>query len=479
VQSDQPLLDRSDSALEPYTAELPVRRWPERRVVVLLSATLLLIGAFAASFLNEGALDELAVLYVVPVMLFGLELGVVGGACGAAIAIVLLFTASGRHSEVTAVGLVASSASFLIAGITAGRFSQRMRTARSRQERLLISGLRLARLENLDALPNVLAEELEQALDVAKVEVLLHGAPAVVAGSSARETLRVPIRAHEIDYGNLTLGLPAGRSFTPEDRVVAEKLALQAGVAADNQRLLASEIERARLQAELEHTRGRLASHLRNVGQILDSQEAERHEIARQLHEQAAQAMAGILMGLHVLERDVEQEVTRKQLEEVSDVARGTLTDLRRLAVSVRPPSLDDLGLQSALEGIAQREGTHGGRRITLHCDTYPHDLASEVEACAYRVADQAIGALTGSLILKVKVDHDRDTLRLEIAGRAEDEHEQLLAKLAAARARVELLGGVLQTPSSGDGRITIVAALPLHPNRDTPGGLTCAGDDA
>jgi signal transduction histidine kinase len=432
--------------------------------VVLLSATVLLVGAFAVSWLNEGALDELAVLYVAPVMLVGLELGVVGGACEAAVAVVLLFAASGRHSELAPLGLVASSVSFLIAGVIAGRFSQRMRAARKRQERLLISGLRLARLDNLDALPNVLAEELVQALDVASVEVQLHGAPAVVAGSSARETLRVPIRAHDIDHGTLTLGLPAGRSFTPEDRVVAEKLALQAGVAADNQRLLASEIERARLHAELEHTRGRLASHLRNVGQILDSQEAERREIARQLHEQAAQAMAGVLMGLHVLERDVEQEVTRKQLEEVSDVARGTLTDLRRLAVSVRPPSLDDLGLQSALEGIAEREGTHGGRRITLHCDTYPHDLASEVEACAYRVAEEAIRALHGSLTLKVTVDHDRDTLRLGLTGRSEDQPEQLLVKLASAQARIELMGGTLETVSGGNGRMTIVAALPLHP---------------
>ena len=98
------------------------------------------------------------------------------------------------------------------------------------------------------------------------------------------------------------------------------------------------------LHAELEHTRTRLDSHLRNVNQILDSQETERREIARQLHDQAAQAMAGVLIGLHVLERDIDQELTRKQLEEVSDIARTTLVDLRELALSVRPPSLDDLG---------------------------------------------------------------------------------------------------------------------------------------
>ena len=106
----QRLLDEPGSAQELGPAELPVRRWPERRVVVLVFATLLLTGAFAASMLSESALDELAVLYVVPVMLAGLELGVPGGAGGAAIAIMLLFAASGRHSELAGVGLAASSA---------------------------------------------------------------------------------------------------------------------------------------------------------------------------------------------------------------------------------------------------------------------------------------------------------------------------------------------------------------------------------
>ena len=165
-------------------------------------------------------------------------------------------------------------------------------------------GLRLARLENLDALPAALAEELELALDVASVQVELCGMAPIEIGGPAGETLRIPISAHGIGFGSLTLGSTTGRSFSPEDRVVAAKLALQAGVAADNQRLLALERERAALHAELEHTRTRLDSHLRNVNQILDSQETERREIARQLHDQAAQAMAGVLFGLHVLERD-------------------------------------------------------------------------------------------------------------------------------------------------------------------------------
>jgi signal transduction histidine kinase len=462
-------------ALEP--TELPARRWVERRDVVLVLATFLLIAAFAASMLSQRGPGELAALYVLPVMLAGLELGARAGACGAGIAIALLLLASERHSGSTPGGLAASAAVLLIAGMLSGRFSERMRAGRDRQERLLASGLRLARLESVDALPVELAEEVELALDGASVKVELYGMPAVEIGSPTGETLRVPISAHGIDFGSLTLGLAQGRSFSPDDRVVAAKLALQAGVAADNQRLLALERERAALSAELEHTRTRLNSHLRNVSHILDSQEAERREIARQLHDEAAQAMAGVLFGLHVLERDPDPDpqLTRRQLEEVSDIARSTLADLRQLALSVRPPSLDDLGLEAALETIAEREGSGGARQITLHCGGYPSDLTPEIATCLYHVVEDAIQALDGPLSISLNADEDRDTLRIELSGHSVHEHEQLRGKLATAEARLELIGGTLEMSSEGTHMIDVVAELPLH--RTT--GLPHDGDGA
>lgn len=453
------------SALGPH--ELPVRRWPERRVVVLASAALLLIGTFAASMLSETALDELTVLYAVPVILVGLELGVRGGAGGAAAAIVLLLAASGRHSELGGLGLAASSTVFLIVGVLGGRFSERMRVGNYRQERLLTSGLRLARLADLDALPRVLADELEQALDVSSLRVQLRGAPGVGMINPGDETLRVPISARGIGFGSLTLGLPAGRSFTPEDRVIAAKLALQAGVAADNQLLLASEREQAALHAELERTRRCLANNLRNFSQILDSQEAERRDIARQLHDQAAQAMTAVLLGLQVLERDLDQELTRTQLEEVRHIARDTLVDLRQLAVSVRPPSLDELGLRAALDGIVERESARRAGRLTLRCEDCPRDLPPELETCAYYVVKDATEAFNGSLTVQLNVDHDRDTLRIELSGHRGNREGDPLARLATARARVELIGGTLQTSSNGPRRTGIVAELPLRSGSD------------
>jgi signal transduction histidine kinase len=451
--------DRGAADAESLT-RLPVRSWPERRVVVLAAAVLLLLGAFTASILSETALDELAVLYTLPVMLAGLELGLAGGVAGAVLAFLLLLAASGRHSELEGFGLAACGVVFFTAGALAGRFSSRMHTSQRRQQGLFDSGLSLARLETLEALPMLLADELRRTLEVSCVRVQLHDAPAVEVGIPAGEPLLVPIEARGINFGSLTLYAASRHRFAPEDKVVASQLALQAAVAADNQRLLASEHERAALYVELEQTRERFASHLRDVTQLLDSEEAERSKAAHQLHEGFAQDMAALLLELQVLAKDLDRELSRKQLEEVRAIARDTLVGLRQLALSLRPSSLDERGLKAALEGIVERELATNSRQIVLDYE-YPYGLTTEVDTCAYRLVDDAIRTSTGSLSVQLKAG-DGGELRIKICGGSTD--RELLGKLAGARARIVLIGGTLQ--SSSNGTTTIIAELPCAAKR-------------
>lgn len=427
-------------------------------MVVLTVAVLLLVGAFTASMLAETALDELAVLYAVPVVLAGLELGFAGGVAGAVLAFLFLLAASGSHSELEGLGLAACGIVFLLAGALAGRFSTRMRAAQRRQQGLFDSGLRLARLETVEALPMLLANELRRTLEASCVRVQLQDATAVEVGVPAGERLLVPIEACGISFGSLTLYAPAGHPFAPEDEVVASQLALQAAVAADNQRLLASERERAALHVELEQTRERLASHLRDVSQILDSEEAERRKVSRQLHEGAAQDMAALLLELQILARDLDLELSRKQVEDVRSIARDTLVGLRQLALDLRPPSLDEHGLQAALEGIVEREHATKSRQITLHYGC-PCDLPPEVETTAYRLVDDAIRTSTGPLTVQLKAGEGDGKLRIEIRADGGSTDRDLLGRLASARARIVLNGGTLR--SNFNGTTAIIAELP------------------
>ncbi|MGN6372493.1 MAG: histidine kinase [Solirubrobacteraceae bacterium] len=107
------------------------RSWFEHRTTVLGAAACLTVVVFVLRELDNNRLEALGLLYVVPVALVGLELGL--RAAVAAVLGTLLLVAirppSGDPS-VNALGLATRGVALLAVGVTAGRFSDRMREAK-------------------------------------------------------------------------------------------------------------------------------------------------------------------------------------------------------------------------------------------------------------------------------------------------------------------------------------------------------------
>src|SRR5579859_2414224 len=101
---------------DPGRASLLVRRWPEHRLVVLTTAALLLFGVFTGSLLSTATPAAFAVVYVLPVMLIGLELGPFGGTVAGLVACGLLLAAWLNKSDLAALDLSASAVSLVSAG---------------------------------------------------------------------------------------------------------------------------------------------------------------------------------------------------------------------------------------------------------------------------------------------------------------------------------------------------------------------------
>ncbi|GAB2651739.1 HAMP domain-containing sensor histidine kinase [Kribbella swartbergensis] len=121
----------------------------------------------------------------------------------------------------------------------------------------------------------------------------------------------------------------------------------------------------------------------------LTAQEAERHRIAQELHDQIGQRLTAVLLSLKQIadrapgdlvdEIRVAQDATRASLEEVRDVARR-----------LRPGVLEDLGLHDALAALATDFATHGVQIRRIVTPGLP-DLESDVELVIYRVAQEAL----------------------------------------------------------------------------------------
>ena len=138
----------------------------------------------------------------------------------------------------------------------------------------------------------------------------------------------------------------------------------------------------------------------------LSAQEDERRRIARELHDEIGQTLTGLLLRSEALARRAPEEL-REDLGALRDAARCGAEDAREIARRLRPEALDELGLVSALEALAER--TPIEVEYTLDRDV---ELDAEEELVVYRVAQEGLtnvvrhsGAERAQLTLRASVD--------------------------------------------------------------------------
>ena len=423
---------------------LPVRGWIEARIVVLGVAA----GLFAAIFVwrqsSGNVADNIALLYVIPISLAALELGLTAGVACAALALGLVGVwALTTQAGLGAVGVLTYGAAYFAVGAAAGRFSERMRDIQRRQSLLLQSGLALANLTRAEDLPATLARDARTLLGARGARVELIDRAPVQSGVIEGPSERIPIETRGVRYGTLAVG--AARTISPEDRVTLGLLALQAAVATENQRLFQDARERAVLRMELHDARSHLAERGHQLRELITRQEAERHQVADALHEQAAQTLAGVLLGLRALERELDPDLAAPQMGTLRSNVDSTLRTLRSLAVGLRPPVLQ-LGLQPALQALAvkARDGD-GFAEMTVALEG-TSDLSAETQTIVYRVVEEALDALGGARSVVVRAEPAGRELAIVLDGGT---HPIAPERLAVLRARLELVHGTLSATAN------------------------------
>lgn len=208
----------------------------------------------------------------------------------------------------------------------------------------------------------------------------------------------------------------------------------------------------------------------------------ERLRIAQELHDVVAHSMSVIAVqagaGAHVLDDRPEQ--ARAALGAISDISRGTLTELRRLLGVLRG---NDGGRASApAPGLADLprlvdDVRAAGIPVALHVDGAPNCLNSGVELSVYRVVQEALtnvikhaGAptkvdvnvhyLPGSLAVEV-VDDGRGLAAGWNNGRVDGAADGSGHGHVGMRERVELWGGELSLGPAPGGGFRVRATLP------------------
>ena len=125
--------------------------------------------------------------------------------------------------------------------------------------------------------------------------------------------------------------------------------------------------------------------------QLIQAQERERRRIARELHDSVGPSLSAIKYSLErgaELHRQARHADTQPLLERTIERVREAIADIRSIAMDLRPPVLDDLGVASALEWLSREFGetyTHIGvhTRIDATDTDIPQHLATTIFRCA------------------------------------------------------------------------------------------------
>lgn len=122
----------------------------------------------------------------------------------------------------------------------------------------------------------------------------------------------------------------------------------------------------------------------------LAAQEAERHRIAQELHDEVGQSLTVVLLGLKQVEGRAPADLV-PELADLRESARAGLDDVRRVARRLRPGVLEDLGLTRALAALTTDFAAHSAASVRRWFAPGLPALSPEVEVVVYRVAQEAL----------------------------------------------------------------------------------------
>jgi signal transduction histidine kinase len=125
---------------------------------------------------------------------------------------------------------------------------------------------------------------------------------------------------------------------------------------------------------------------------ILETQEAERRRIARELHDETGSALTAVLLGLKAIDATATLSEAHQASTALREIVRGALEDVARQAFALRPSALDEFGLAAALNDLSSGLQEHGGPKVDLEVDLPAGArLPPNIETAVFRITQEAL----------------------------------------------------------------------------------------
>ena len=210
------------------------------------------------------------------------------------------------------------------------------------------------------------------------------------------------------------------------------------------------------------------------AGRLIEAQDTERARIARDLHDDVSQQLAGVSIAFSGLKQRLGEYGVREELQqELVALQQQTLTlarNVRQFSHDLHPTVLRHLGLERALTSYcAELQRSHG---VVMRCEA-DGDFASvarEAGLCLYRIAQEALRnvvAHAGASCAQVRLIRRDDDSEITISddGRGFDANDPETCKglgLVSITERAKLAGGTIRIETGLNQGTRVHATIPV-----------------
>ncbi len=212
------------------------------------------------------------------------------------------------------------------------------------------------------------------------------------------------------------------------------------------------------------------------VMKIIEMQEEERKRVAREIHDGPAQSLANLVMRVEVAQNMLHKDLEKadKELEDLKNIVRSSVKDVRKIIYDLRPMSLDDLGLIPTLRRYIEDFIDETDINIEFEVLGEERELPSTHEITIFRLIQEGLNNIrkhakadTG----RVRLEFAAENLNLLIVddglGFDTDENQTDSYGITSMKERTNLLDGEFDLQSSRNRGTRIRIKLPLELRKD------------
>lgn len=219
-----------------------------------------------------------------------------------------------------------------------------------------------------------------------------------------------------------------------------------------------------------------MASNKQLALKLMNVQEEEHRYIARELHDEFGQCLAGINAVTTSINQTAKTQCPDivEEVNSVNSITSHMMEVLRSMLTRLRPAEVDDFGLTASLKRLVNswNNRAHGETQYQLSISGDIENLPEPLPVNIYRMVQECLTNIAKhaqASAAEVIINHENHTLELIIKddGTAEsnDFEATIGVGLLGIRERVSALGGQLDIQSGQSSGVTVVIFLPVQIN--------------